>query len=50
MMNRVMARGDKAFEEWMGSVWLALKFRMELARQEEWVIFQFDEFDQFSVG
>src|SRR5438477_7563568 len=44
-----MAGGDEAFEERVGLVWFALKFRVELAGDEEWMILQFDYFDQLAI-
>ncbi len=48
-MNKLMRRRDKAFEQRMRLVRLAQKFRMELARDEERMVFQLDHLDQFAV-
>ena len=42
--------GDETLEQRVRLVRFAQKFRMKLARQEKWMVFQFDHFDQFSVG
>src|SRR3954449_10922717 len=44
-----VAGGDEAFEERMRLARLALKFRMELARDKERMIRQLDHFHQFAI-
>ena len=44
-----MRSGDKAFEQRMRLMRLALKFGMELARDEKWMLFELDDFDQLAV-
>ncbi len=50
MMDITVGGGDEAFEEGVGLVRFALEFWMELARDEEGVVFQLDDFDEFAVG
>ena len=49
-MDVLVRGGDEAFEQRMRLVRLALKFRMELARHEKRMVFQFDDLDEFAVG
>src|SRR5258708_2869899 len=49
-MDTLMRGGDKAFEKWMRLVGFAVKFGMELAGDEEGVLCQFDNLDQFAIG
>ena len=48
-MNMVVGGGDETFKQGVWFVGFALKFGVELARNEERVIFQFDHFDQLAV-
>jgi len=49
-VNVLMRSSDKAFEQRVRLVRLAQKFRMELARDEEWMLFELDDFDQLAIG
>ena len=49
-MAVVVGGGDEAFEEGVRFVGFALEFGVELAGDEEGVIFEFDDFDEFAVG
>jgi hypothetical protein len=49
-MNVAVAGRDKASEQRVRLVGLALEFRMELTRDEEGMVFQFDDFDELAVG
>ena len=47
----VLVRGsDETLEQRMRLVRLAQEFRVELARDEKWMVFQFDDLDEFAVG
>src|ERR1035441_4591403 len=50
VMNVLVRRRDETFEQRMRLVRLAQKFRMKLARQKKWMVFQFNHLDQFAVG
>ena len=49
MVDVVVGGGDETFKQGVWLVGLALKLGMELARNEERVVFQFDHFDQLAV-
>lgn len=49
VMNELVRGGDEPFEQRMRLVRLAQELRMELARQKERVILQFDDFNQLSI-
>src|SRR6266853_629867 len=49
-MNPRVGGGNEAFEERMRLMGLAVEFWMELAGDEEWMLWQFDNFDQFAIG
>jgi len=49
-MNALMRGGDEAFEERVWLVRLAVEFRMELAGDEERMLWQFDDLDEFTIG
>ena len=44
-----MRGGDETFEQRVRLVWLAQKFRVELARDVERMIFEFDDLNEFAV-
>jgi len=48
-VDRVVTRRDESFEEWVRLIRFAEEFRMILAGDEEGMIFEFDDFDEFSV-
>src|SRR5450432_4211834 len=48
-MDVLVRGGDEALEQRVRLVWLAQKFRMELARNEERMIRQFDDFHKLAV-
>src|SRR5258708_3865876 len=49
-MDMVVARSDEALEKRVRPVGFALEFRMELAGDEKWMVFQFDDLHQLPVG
>ena len=49
-MDELVRGGDETFEQRMRLVRLALEFRMKLARDKKWMVFQFDDLDEFAVG
>ena len=48
-MDSLMGCGDEAFEERMRFVGFAVEFGMKLAGDKEWVLWQFDDLDEFAV-
>ena len=48
-MNVAVAGGDEAFEQGVGLVWFALKFRMKLAGDKKRMILEFDHLYQLAV-
>ena len=50
IMAARVRRGNEAFEQRMRLVRFAMKFRVELAGDEKWVLRQFDNLDQLAVG
>jgi hypothetical protein len=43
-----MRRSNEPSKQRMWLVWFAVKFRMELAGNIEWMFFQFDHFNELS--
>ena len=48
-MQLRMGRCNKSFEQGVGLIGLAQKFRMELRRDKKWMIGQLDDFGEFSI-
>ena len=48
-MNTRVTSGDKASEEWVRRVGLAQEFGVELAGDKEWMVFEFDHFNEFAI-
>ncbi len=49
VMDVLMCGGDEAFEQRMRLMRLAQKFRVELARDKERMVFEFDHFHELAV-
>lgn len=48
-MDVLMRSGDETFEQRMRLMRFAQKFRVELARDEKWMVFEFDHFHELAV-
>src|SRR5215813_5481536 len=49
LMDALMGGGDEALEHWVRLMGFAVEFRVKLARDEERMFWQFDDFDEFAV-
>lgn len=49
-MDVLVRGGDESLEQRVRLVRLALKFGVKLAGDKKWMVFEFDDLDEFAVG